>query len=235
MALLKVNNIHTYIGVFYIIQGVSFEADKNKATVLLGRNGAGKTTLLRTIMGMTPPKSGEIIFKGEEITRLPTYKIAQMGISYIPSRRRIFGRLSVEENLKLAFRSQERLFEDRLKFVLDIFPDFKGTLKMKARNLSGGQQKMLLIACAIISKNQLLLIDEPSEGLSPILVKRFTDIFVKLKEEVSMILVEQNFRLAREIGDVCYILDMGKIVHHGLMKEIEKDKELLKRHLGISI
>lgn len=235
MALLRVDDIHTYIGPFYILQGVSFEAEKGEATVLLGRNGAGKTTTLRSIMGMTPPKSGKILFKGEEITKLPTYRIAQRGIAYVPSRRRIFGYLTTEENLKLAFRSRELSFEDRLNFIVDTFPDLKDGLKTRSRNLSGGQQKMLLIARAMINKNELLLVDEPTEGLSPILVKKFTETLAKLKEEITIVLVEQNFKLAREIGDTCYILDMGKIIHHGSMEEVAKNKELLKRHLGVSI
>lgn len=235
MALLKVEDIHTYIGPFYILQGVSFEADEGKATVLLGRNGAGKTTTLRSIMGMTPPKSGKILFKEKEIVKLPTYKIARLGIAYIPSKRRIFSQLTVEENVKIAFRDREVSFEDRLNFVLNIFPDLKDALKGKARNLSGGQQKMLLIARAMVNRNELILVDEPTEGLSPLLVKKFAETFVKLKKEVTIILVEQNFKLARQIGDVCYILDMGRIVHHGSMEEVAEDKELLKRHLGVTI
>jgi len=235
VALLEVDDIHTYIGPFYILQGVSFKVEKGGATVLLGRNGAGKTTTLRSIMGMTPPKSGKILFKGEEITKLPTYKIAQRGIAYVPSRRRVFSYLTTEENLKLAFRSEELTFEDRLNSIVDTFPDLKDGLKTRARNLSGGQQKMLLIARAMITKNELLLVDEPTEGLSPILVKKFTETLTKLKEEITVVLVEQNFKLAREIGDMCYILDMGRIVHHGSMEEVAENKETLKRHLGVSV
>jgi branched-chain amino acid transport system ATP-binding protein len=235
MALLRVEDIHTYIGQFYILQGVSFETEEGKATVLLGRNGAGKTTTLRSIMGMTPPKSGKIFFKEMEITKLPTYKIARMGIAYIPSKRRIFSYLTVEENLKIALTSKKVSFENQMDFVLNFFPDLKDALKKKARYLSGGQQKMLLIARALINPNELLLVDEPTEGLSPLLVKRFTQTFVKLKEHVNIILVEQNFKLASEVGDTCYILDMGKIVHKGAMEEVAKDKELLKRHLGVTL
>ena len=235
MALLEVNDMHTYIGPFYILQGVSFKAEKGMATVLLGRNGAGKTTTLRSIMGMTPPKSGKILFKGKEITKLPTYKIARMGIAYVPSKRRIFGHLTIEENFKLAFRSRELSFEDRLNFILDTFPDLKDNLKTNARNLSGGQQKMLLIASAMINKNELLLVDEPSEGLSPILIKKFTETLAKLKEEITIILVEQNFKMAKKIGDVGYILDMGRIVFQGSMEEVAGNEEILKRHLGVSI
>jgi len=235
MPLLKVEDIHTYVGPFHILQGVSFQAEEDRATVLLGRNGTGKSTTLRSIMGMAPPKSGKIWFKDEEITKLPPYKIARKGIAYIPSRRRIFGYLTVEENIKLAFRNKQTSFEDRLSFVLDVFPDLKDTMKQKARHLSGGQQKMLLVARALINENELLLVDEPTEGLSPLLVKRFTETFVKLKDHVTIILVEQNFKLAREVGDDCYILDMGRIVHQGLMEEIAENKELLKTYLGVTI
>jgi len=234
MTLLKVEDIHTYIGPFHILQGVSFETEEGKATVLLGRNGAGKTTTLRSIMGMTPPKSGRIFFKEKEITKLPTYKIARMKIGYIPSKRRIFSHLTVEENLKIAFTSKEVMLEERMDFVLDFFPDLKDALKRKARYLSGGQQKMLLIARALINPNELLLVDEPTEGLSPLLVKKFTQTFIELKKHVNIVLVEQNFKLAREVGDTCYILDMGKIVHKGTMEEVAKDKELLKKHLGVA-
>lgn len=235
MALLTVEDIHTYVGPFHILQGVSFKAEEDRATVLLGRNGSGKSTLLRSIMGMAPAKSGKIWFKDEEITKLPPYKIARKGIAYIPSRRRIFSYLTVEENIKLASRNAQRSFEDRLSFVLNIFPDLKDAMKQKARHLSGGQQKMLLVARALINENELLLVDEPTEGLSPLLVKRFTETFVKLKEHVTIILVEQNFKLAKEVGDDCYILDMGRTVHQGLMEDVAKDKELLKRHLGVTI
>jgi branched-chain amino acid transport system ATP-binding protein len=234
MPLLKVEDIHTYIGPFHILQGVSFEAEEDRATVLLGRNGAGKTTTLRSIMGMAPAKSGKIFFKREEITRLPTYKIARKGIAYIPSRRRIFSYLTVEENIKLAFRNKKSSFEDRLSFVLNIFPDLKEALKQKARHLSGGQQKMLLVGRALINENELLLVDEPTEGLSPLFVKRFTETFVRLKEHVTIILVEQNFKLAREVGDTCYILDMGRIAYQGSMEEVAQNKEILRRHLGVS-
>ncbi|MEM3577480.1 MAG: ABC transporter ATP-binding protein [Candidatus Bathyarchaeia archaeon] len=235
VVLLNVEDMHTYIGPFHILQGVSFTAKKGKLTVILGRNGAGKTTLLRSIMNMIPTKSGKVIFKGEEITKLPTYKIARMGIAYVPSQRRIFGKLTVEENLQLAFKGPKDSYETRLQFIFNVFPDLKNMLKDKARNLSGGQQKMLLIARAMINENELLLIDEPTEGLSPILVKKFSETLIKLKEQVTIILVEQSFKLAREVGDECYILDMGRIVHYGNMEDVAEDKELLKKHLGVSI
>jgi branched-chain amino acid transport system ATP-binding protein len=235
VALLNVEDMHTYIGPFHILQGVSFAAEKGKLTVILGRNGAGKTTLLRSIMNLIPTKTGKVVFKGEEITKLPTYKIARMGIAYVPSQRRIFGKLTVEENLQLAFKGPKDSYEERVQYIFDIFPDLKTMMKDKSRNLSGGQQKMLLIARAIINENELLLIDEPTEGLSPILVKKFSETLIKLKEQVTIILVEQSFKLAREVGDECYILDMGRIVHHGNMEDVAEDKELLKKHLGVNI
>jgi branched-chain amino acid transport system ATP-binding protein len=235
LPLLKVEDIHTYIGPFHILQGVTFEAEDDKATILLGRNGAGKSTTLRSIMGMAPARSGKILFKDQDITKLPPFKIARMGVAYVPSKRRIFSYLTVDENIKLAFRGQKSSYEDKLSFVLNVFPDLKEAMKMKARHLSGGQQKMLLVARALINENELMLVDEPTEGLSPLLVKKFTETFVKLKEHVPFILVEQNFKLASQVGDVCYILDMGRIVFKGSMEEVAQNKELLKRHLGVTI
>ncbi len=235
MPLLQIEDIHTYIGRFHILQGVTFQAEDDKATILLGRNGAGKTTTLRSIMGMAPARSGKILFKDQDITKLPPFKIARKGIAYVPSKRRIFSYLTVEENMKLAFRSQKSNYQDRLNFVLNIFPDLKEAMKMKARHLSGGQQKMLLVARALINENELMLVDEPTEGLSPLLVKKFTETFVRLKEHVPFILVEQIFKLANEVGDDCYVLDMGKVVYKGSMQEVAQNKELLKRHLGVTV
>jgi branched-chain amino acid transport system ATP-binding protein len=235
LPLLQVEDIHTYIGRFHILQGVTFQAEDDKATILLGRNGAGKTTTLRSIMGMAPARSGKILFKDQDITKLPPFKIARKGIAYIPSKRRIFSYLTVEENMKLAFRSQKSNYQDRLSFVLNIFPDLKEAMKVKARHLSGGQQKMLLVARALINENELMLVDEPTEGLSPLLIKKFTETFLRLKEHVPFILVEQNFKLANEVGDDCYVLDMGKIVYKGSMQEVAQNKELLKRHLGVTV
>jgi len=233
--LLSVEELHTFIGEFHILQGVSFKALEGEITVLLGRNGAGKTTLMNTIMGFLPARKGRIVFKGEDITHLPVYERARLGIGYIPAARRIFRSLTVEENLRIAFRMKDVSFEDRLEVVLSIFPDLRPTLKRKAGHLSGGEQRMLLISRAIINKSDLLLMDEPSEGLSPALVKRLADIILRLREEASVLLVEQNFRLAAKVGDTCYIMEKGRIVHKGSMEEVAKNKELVKRYLGVTI
>mgnify|MGYP000256374332 CR=1 FL=1 len=233
--LLSVEDLHTFIGEFHILQGVSFEALEGEITVLLGRNGAGKTTLMNTIMGFLPARKGRIVFKGKDITNLPAYERARLGIGYIPSARRIFKSLTVEENLKIAFRMKNASFKDRLELVLNIFPDLKPALKRKAGHLSGGEQRMLLISMAIINENALLLVDEPSEGLSPVLVKRLADVILRLREEASVLLVEQNLRLAAKVGDTCYIMDKGKIVHKGAMEEVAKNKELIRRYLGVTV
>ena len=233
--ILSVEDLHTFIGDFHILQGISFEALEGEITVLLGRNGAGKTTLMNTIMGFLPAREGRIIFKGKDITNLPTYERARLGIGYVPAARRIFRSLTVEENLRIAFRMKDVPFEERLELVLDIFPDLKPALKRKAGHLSGGEQRMLLISRAIINKNELLLIDEPSEGLSPVLVRKLADVILRLKEEASILLVEQNFRLASRIGDTCYIIDRGRIVHKGPMREVAENKELIMRYLGVRI
>jgi len=233
--ILSVEDLHTFIGEFHILQGVSLEALEGEITVLLGRNGVGKTTLMNTIMGFLPARKGRIIFKGKDITGLPVYERARLGIGYIPSARRIFRNLTVEENLRIAFRMKDASFEDRLGLVLSIFPNLKPALKRKAGHLSGGEQRMLLISRAIINKNDLLLVDEPSEGLSPVLVKKLADVILRLREEASVLLVEQNFRLAAKVGDTCYIMDKGRIVHKGSMEEVAKNRELVRRYLGVAI
>ncbi len=233
--ILSVEDLHTFIGEFHILQGVSLEALEGEITVLLGRNGVGKTTLMNTIMGFLPARKGRIIFKGKDITGLPVYERARLGIGYIPSARRIFRNLTVEENLRIAFRMKGVSFEDRLGLVLSIFPNLKPALKRKAGHLSGGEQRMLLISRAIINKNDLLLVDEPSEGLSPVLVKKLADVILRLREEASVLLVEQNFRLAAKVGDTCYIMDKGRIVHKGSMEEVAKNRELVRRYLGVAI
>ncbi|MFX1369347.1 MAG: ABC transporter ATP-binding protein, partial [Promethearchaeota archaeon] len=194
--LLELRDVHVYIGSFYILQGISLEVPKGEVTLLLGRNGAGKTTTMKTILGLYPPKEGSIFFKGEELSKLPTHKIVSKGIGYVPDTRRIFGTLTVEQNLIVARRKgdNEGDEQERLDLIYDLFPDFKGFLKQKAVTLSGGQQQMLAVARALMNSNDLLLIDEPTEGLSPLLAKNLIDALDRLKEFVTILLVEQNFR-----------------------------------------
>ncbi|MFC7784772.1 MULTISPECIES: ABC transporter ATP-binding protein [unclassified Rossellomorea] len=232
--LLKVENIETYIGQYHILQGVSFEVKKGEVTVLLGRNGAGKTTSLRSIMGLTPPSSGKVIYKEEEIHTLPTFKVANKGIGYVPEDQGIFGDLTVEENMKVAMKTQDQETGDRMNWIIDLFPDLKKFWKKAGGNLSGGQKQMLSIARAYLNNNDLILIDEPSKGLAPIVVEKVMHSIEEMKERTTILLVEQNFMMASQIGDRFYIIDDGTTVHDGQMQSLVKDEELKKKYLGIA-
>lgn len=232
--LLKVDHIETYIGQYHILQGVSFEVKKGEVTVLLGRNGAGKTTSLRSIMGLTPPSKGKIIYKGEEIHGLPTFKVAGRGIGYVPEDQGIFGDLTVEENMKVAMKAQDRETEDRMNWIIDLFPDLKRFWKKAGGNLSGGQKQMLSIARAYLNNNDLILIDEPSKGLAPIVVENVMRSIEEMKGRTTILLVEQNFLMASGIGDRFYIIDDGTTVHHGQMESLVKDEEMKRKYLGIA-
>ncbi len=236
--LLEIQNAHVYIGSFYILQGISLVVPKGEVTLLLGRNGSGKTTTMKSILGIYPPKEGKIVFKGKAISNLPTHKIVNMGIGYVPDTRRIFGTLTVEQNLILSRRKEtsKELMLERMELIFDLFPDMKGFLKQKAGTLSGGQQQMLAVARALVNDNSLLLIDEPTEGLSPHLTKNLIASLDRLKEIATILLVEQNFRTVSKLGDNYYIFDSGKIVHEGNnMSELIADKALVAQYLGVSI
>jgi branched-chain amino acid transport system ATP-binding protein len=236
--LLEIQNAHVYIGSFYILQGISLVVPKGEVTLLLGRNGSGKTTTMKSILGIYPPKEGNIVFKGEEISKLPTHKIVNKGIGYVPDTRRIFGTLTVEQNLIVSKRKETSrdIMQERLELIFDLFPDMKGFMKQRAGTLSGGQQQMLAVARALVNENDLLLIDEPTEGLSPLLAKNLIVSLDRLKEYATILLVEQNFRTVSKLGDNYYIFDSGKIVHEGNnMSELISDKALVAQYLGVSI
>ncbi|WP_077617204.1 ABC transporter ATP-binding protein [Bacillus sinesaloumensis] len=231
---LKVEGIETFIDQFHILQGVSFEAQKGEVTVLLGRNGAGKTTTLRSIMGLNPPTKGSIEFNGENIAGLATYDIAGKGIGYVPEDQGIFGELTVEENMKVAIKRENEETKERLEYILNLFPDLKQFWKRKGGNLSGGQKQMLSIARAYVNNNDLLLIDEPSKGLAPIIVEKVMESIQEMKSKTTIVLVEQNFIMASTIGDRFFIIDDGRMVHRGEMQELKENEQLRKQYLGIA-
>ncbi|TQR17978.1 ABC transporter ATP-binding protein [Psychrobacillus soli] len=231
--LLKVENVQTHIGQYHILQGVSFEAKEGQVSVLLGRNGAGKTTTLKTIMGLTPATSGTIHFQDKEITKQATHHIASSGIGYVPEDQGIFGALTVEENLKVAMRKEDDAALARQEYVLELFPDLKKYWKKDGGHLSGGQKQMLSMARAFINDSKLLLIDEPSKGLAPVVIEKVMEAIVEMKKQTTIILVEQNFIMASRIGDTYTLIDDGETVRSGQMSELVQNEELKRQYLGI--
>ena len=229
--LLEVRNVHTFIGQFHILQGVSVSVPRGSITTLLGRNGAGKTTTLKTILGLTPPREGQVIFAGEEIQGCRTYEIASRGIGFVPDYRAIFRDLSVEENLQIAERQKGDL-KRKADFIFGLFPDLKRLAKLRGNQLSGGQQQMLAIARALVADNKLLLIDEPTEGLAPVIVEQMMHAIQKLSQETTVILVEQNFSVASRLAQYYTIIEEGRSVQSGLMADLLKDKVTIHRYLG---
>jgi branched-chain amino acid transport system ATP-binding protein len=226
--------VETYIGQYHILQGVSLEVKKGEVTVLLGRNGAGKTTTLRTIMGLNPASKGTVVLKGEEIQTLPTYSIAKKGIGYVPEDQGIFAGLTVEENMKVAIQKNNEETAKRLDWILNCFPDLRKFWKKPGGYLSGGQKQMLSIARAYVNENELLLIDEPSKGLAPIMVKKVMESILQIKDQTTIVLVEQNFMMASTIGDCFYMIDDGRTVSHGTMNQLKENEEMKRKYLGIA-
>lgn len=231
---LSVEGIHTFIGQHHVLQGLTFKARPDAVTVLIGRNGAGKSTALKSVIGLLSPSEGRIVYKGEETHRMKAHKIARMGIGFVPEDLGIFSELTVEENIRVAMFREDETTEARLETIFDIFTDLKRFWKGKAGNLSGGQKQMLAIARAMVNDTALLLIDEPTKGLAPILVEALIEAITRIKKHSVIVLVEQNFYMASTIGDYYYILDDGVAVHDGLMEELVLDDELKSRYLGIS-
>lgn len=232
--ILTLDSIHTFIGQFHILEGVSISVPRDSITVLLGRNGAGKTTTLKSILGLTPPRHGKVIFDGLEVQGKRAYDIANLGIGYVPEHRAVFRNLSVMENLKIAEKKRGDL-DRKADFIFSLFPDLKRLYRLPGNHLSGGQQQMLAVARALVADNKLLLIDEPSEGLAPILIEQMMVAIKELSKTTTILLVEQNFIMASQLGDFFYIIDDGKTVENGKMADLVADKELVKRTLGVSI
>ncbi len=229
--ILEVREVHTFIGQFHILDGVSVEVPRGSITVLLGRNGAGKTTTLKSIIGLTPPRHGTVAFGGREIQGEPTYRITARGIGYVPEHRAIFRDLTVEENLRIAERKKGDLSR-RADFIFGIFPDLKRLIQLKGGNLSGGQQQMLAVARALVPENELLLIDEPSEGLAPVIIEQMMEAIRQLSAHTTVLLVEQNFIMASQLADRYTIIETGQSVKSGKMSELVADEATIKRYLG---
>jgi branched-chain amino acid transport system ATP-binding protein len=229
--LLEVQKVHTFIGQFHILEGVSVDVPKGSITVLLGRNGAGKTTTLKTILGLTPPREGKVIFDGQEIQGQRSFDIAAMGIGFVPEHRAIFRDLSVLENLRIAERQKGDLAQKE-ELIFNLFPDLKRLIKLPGTNLSGGQQQMLAVARALVPDNKLLLIDEPSEGLAPVLIEQMIEAIQTLSENTTVLLVEQNFVVASKLAERYVIIEEGQSVKQGLMADLVNDKETIHRYLG---
>jgi branched-chain amino acid transport system ATP-binding protein len=228
---LDIRDIHTYIGQFHILQGVTLRAPRRSITALLGRNGAGKTTTLKSIMGLTPPRDGQIILDGQELQGRRSYEIAALGIGFVPDYRGVFRDLTVEENLLIAERRKGDLAR-KADFIFDLFPDLKRLIKLRGQQLSGGQQQMLAIARALVPDNRLLLIDEPSEGLAPVIIEHLMDAIRKLAADTTVLLVEQNFIVAGKLAEWYVIVEEGRSVREGRMADLVKDRETVHQYLG---
>jgi branched-chain amino acid transport system ATP-binding protein len=234
-ALLTLQNVHTHIGRYHILHGVDLAVAQGRVTMLLGRNGAGKTTTLRTIMGLSPPSSGNITLGGNELARRGTPEIARAGIGYVPESMAVFTDLTVKENLVLAARDGP-LDDARLQWIFGFFPALRKFWLSRSGGLSGGQKQMLSIARAIVEPRRLLLIDEPSKGLAPALVGALIECLAEVKRGgATILLVEQNVRVAQELGDDVAVMDNGAIVHRGSMAELAADTQMQQRLLGLSL
>jgi branched-chain amino acid transport system ATP-binding protein len=237
--ILELSGVHTHIGAYHILHGVDFDVPEGEVTMLLGRNGAGKTTTLRTIMGLWQATSGELRFKGRSLKGLPTPEVAALGIAYVPEAMGIFTDLTVQENMVLAARAARHAGEldaQRLDWIFGLFPALKKFWLYPAGKLSGGQKQMLAVARAIVEPRALLLIDEPSKGLAPSIIRNLITAFTELKRQrTTILLVEQNFHMARSLGDHVAVMDDGRVVHRGAMRELADDEALQQRLLGLSL
>ncbi len=233
--ILQLSAVHTHIGEYHILQGVDLVVPRGGLAVLLGRNGAGKTTTLRTIMGLWKASAGSVKFDGRDISALSTPDIAQAGIAYVPESMAVFSDLTVRENLLLAARSGP-LDDARVEWIFGFFPALKKFWNYPAGNLSGGQKQMVAIARAIVEQRKLLLIDEPTKGLAPAIIQSLIAAFRELKEsDTTILLVEQNFSFVKTLGDTVAVMDDGRIVHAGSMRDLVEDQDLQQRLLGLSL
>lgn len=235
MAMLEVNDLHVYYGVIQALKGVSFQVNQGEVIALIGANGAGKTTTLHTLTGLLPAKQGSVVFEGTDITKVPAHKIVQMGIAHVPEGRRVFSDLSVYENLKMGAytRKDKNEIAESLENVYKRFPRLEERKNQRAGTLSGGEQQMLAMGRALMSKPKMIVMDEPSMGLSPIFVNEIFDIIEKVSAGgTTVLLVEQNAKKALSIADRAYVLETGKIALSGDADELMNDDSIKKAYLG---
>jgi branched-chain amino acid transport system ATP-binding protein len=232
---LRVKGINTFYGLSHILFDVSLEVGVGEVVVLLGRNGAGKTTTMRSIMGLTAPKTGSVMYNGRDITGMAPYKTARLGLGFVPEDRRIFPDLTVRANLDVGYKkSKTRANKWTLERVYDLFPRLHELSGRRGGTLSGGEQQMLTIARTLMGDPDLLLLDEPSEGLAPIIVKTLGEFIVRVKQEgMTVLLSEQNVKFSLKHCDRAYIVDSGHIKYQGSIKDLEKDEEIKKRYLAV--
>jgi branched-chain amino acid transport system ATP-binding protein len=233
--ILRIEDVHTYYGSSYILQGLSLEMEAGEIVCLIGRNGAGKTTTMRTIIGLTPPRRGHIKFKGQEITNKSPFLIVRMGMGYVPEDRRIFPLLTARDNLEIAKRkiTHEGVSGWTIDKIYDFFPRLKDLENHLGTEMSGGEQQMLAMARALMGNPELLLVDEPTQGLAPIIVQSFVDLIRRLKEEMSILLVEQNVLFAFSVSVRGYVIDKGKILYQGGITDLRENEDVQKRYLAV--
>ena len=235
MAMLEVKDLQVYYGMIHAIKGVSFHVNEGEIIALIGANGAGKTTILHTITGLLAPKGGEVVFEGKDITKTPAHKIVELGMAHVPEGRRVFAQLSVYQNLKMGAytRSDKNEIEESLEMVYKRFPRLEERKNQMAGTLSGGEQQMLAMGRALMSKPRIILMDEPSMGLSPIFVNEIFDIIQSVSASgTTVLLVEQNAKKALSIADRAYVLETGKISLDGSAKDLLNDDSIKKAYLG---
>jgi len=234
LSFLRVDDIHTYYGRSYVLQGASLEVKEGEIVALLGRNGAGKTTTLKTIMGLVKPKAGRVLFKDADITPLPAFKVARRGIGYAPQGRHLFPKMTVLENLKTGMRNQSD--EHQLEEVFSLFPVLRERVHQIAGTLSGGEQQALAISRALIKRPEILLLDEPTTGLMPIFVSRLKEVIDQLNDKgIAILLVEEKIPFALSLAHRAYFMVKGKIEYSAGREELQGKKEILIRYLGVEV
>ena len=233
MNILEMHDVHTHVMAFHILEGVNLAVRQGRLSILLGRNGAGKTTTMKTIMGLYPCSSGKILFKDLPIQDMRDFQIPRLGISLVPEERHVFSNLTVDENLRLAVRKGKRVRQDRMEYILDIFPPMKRLFKKKGKDLSGGEKQMVAVARALVNGDELLLVDEPTKGLAPIMVESLRVALARIKSSATILLVEQNFDFSTSIGDDYFIMENGKIVRTGNVEELISNDAIQSKYLGV--